>query len=179
MKIDIFNHIFPKFFFDKMLEVNPNLTDIGKRVRKIPVLVDLDARFRVMDQFDDYAQVICLAAPPIELIAGPDLAPDLARISNDGMAEYVTKYSDRFPGFIASLPMNNPEAALAEIDRAITDLKAVGVQFFTNVLGRPLDEPEFKPLFSKRLIISPIKPRWRPSGLTNTAVRVQCITALS
>ena len=149
MKLDIFNHIFPTTYFDKMLEVAPNFKDIGKRARGVPVLVDLDARFRVMDQFDDYAQVICLCAPPLEALAGPELSPELARIANGGMAEYVTKYPDRFPAFIASLPMNNPNAALKEMDRAIKDLKAVGVQFFSNVNGRPLDLPEFKPLFEK------------------------------
>ena len=133
MKLDIFNHIFPTIFYDKMIEVNPNLVDIGKRVRGIPVLFDLDARFRCMDEFDDYAQIICLASPPIELIAGPDVTPDLAKVANDGMAEYVAKYPDRFPGFIASMPMNNPDASLEEIDRVIKDLKAVGIQFFTNV----------------------------------------------
>jgi aminocarboxymuconate-semialdehyde decarboxylase len=65
------------------------------------------------------------------------------------MAEYVAKYPDRFPGFIASLPMNNPEAVVAETERAIKDLKAVGVQVFTNVNGKPLDIPELKPLFEK------------------------------
>ena len=149
MKLDIFNHIFPTDFYEKMMEVNPNLVDIGKRVRGIPVLFDLDARFRCMDEFDDYAQILCLASPPIELIAGPDVTPDLARVANDGMAEYVAKYPDRFPGFIASMPMNNPDAALEEIDRVIKDLKAVGIQFFTNVNGKPLDLPEFKPLFEK------------------------------
>ena len=53
MKIDIFNHIFPKGFFEKMLEVAPNFKDRGKRVRGVPVLYDLDERFRVMDKFDD------------------------------------------------------------------------------------------------------------------------------
>lgn len=149
MKLDIFNHIFPKVFYDKMVEVNPNLEDIGKRVRGVPVLFDLEARFRCMDEFEDYAQIICLASPPLEIIAGPDVTPDLARVANDGMAEYVAKYPDRLPGFIASMPMNNPDAALEEIDRAIKDLKAVGVQFFTNVKGKPLDLPEFKPLFEK------------------------------
>jgi hypothetical protein len=62
MKIDMFNHILPKRFFDKMTEANPNLVDIGKRFRNIPVLVDLEARFRVMDLFDDYVQVISLCA---------------------------------------------------------------------------------------------------------------------
>ena len=149
MKIDIFNHIFPKIFYDKMMEVAPNHKDIGKRVREIPVLVDLDARFRVMDQFDDYAQVICMPAPPLEVMAGPELSPELAKVANDGMADYVAKYPERFPGFIASMPMNNPDATLGEMDRAIKDLKAVGVQFFSNVKGAPLDLPKFKPLFEK------------------------------
>lgn len=149
MKIDIFNHIFPKIYWDKMMEVNANLVDIGKRTRGVPVLWDLDARFRMMDQFEDYAQVICLSSPPLEQLAGPDITPELAKVANDGMAEYVTKYPDRFPGFIASMPMNNPEAALEEIDRAIKELKAVGIQIFTNVAGKPLDLPEFKPLFAK------------------------------
>ncbi len=149
MKLDIFNHIFPKAYYEKMLKVNPDFKDIGKRVRAVPALYDLDERFRIMDQFEDYAQVICLAAPPIENLGGPDISPDLAQAANDGMAEYVEKYPDRFPGFIASMPMNNPEAAVKEIDRAIKDLKAVGIQIFTNVNGAPLDLPEFKPLFRK------------------------------
>ena len=149
MKLDIFNHIFPKTYFDKMMEVAPTHKDMGKRVRGVPVLYDLDARFRVMDQFDDYAQVICLGAPPLEVLAGPEVTPELAKIANDGMAEYVAKYPDRFPGFVASMPMNNPDAALDEMDHAIKDLKAVGIQFFSNVNGAPLDLPELKPLFEK------------------------------
>ena len=149
MKIDIFNHIYPKIYWDKMMEVAPDVKDMGKRTREVPVLWDLDARFRMMDQFDDYAQVICLSSPPLEKLSGPDISPELARVANDGMAEYVNKYPDRFPAFIASLPMNNPDAAFEEVDRAIKDLKAVGVQIFTNVNGKPLDLPEFKPLFEK------------------------------
>ena len=148
MKLDMFNHIFPKAYFDKMLEVAPNHKDMGKRVREIPVLHDLEKRFRVMDQFDDYAQIICVAAPPLEVLS-PELSPELARIANDGLAEYVDKYPDRFPGFVASMPMNNPDACLKEIDRAIDELNAVGIQFFTNVNGAPLDLPELKPLFAK------------------------------
>lgn len=149
MKLDIFNHIFPTTFYDKMIQVAPDHQDMGKRVRNIPALVDLEERFRVMDRFDDYAQVICLASPPLEALAGPDVTPELAKVANDGMAEYVAKYPDRFPGFVASMPMNNPDAAVEEMERSITDLKAVGVQFFTNVNGAPLDLPEFKPLFEK------------------------------
>lgn len=151
MKLDIFNHIFPKQFYDKMMEVAPGQKDIGKRVRNIPVLVDLDARLKMMDQFDDYAQIICLPNPPMEALGGPKTSAELAMIANDGMAELVNNNPDRFPAFIASLPMNNPDAAVVEVDRAIRDLKAVGVQMFTNVEGKPLDSVELKPIFAKMI----------------------------
>ena len=66
MKLDIFNHFFPKSFYDRMLALSPKGKDINKRVREVPSIVDLDERFRVMDKFDDYAQVICLPAPALE-----------------------------------------------------------------------------------------------------------------
>jgi len=158
MKIDIFNHIFPKSFYDKMLSVAPNAKDINKRVRNIPCIVDLDERFRIMDRFKDYVQIICLPNPPIESLGSPPLSTELAKLANDGMAELVRKYPDRFPGFIASLPMNDPEGLLKEAKRAIRDLKAVGVQIFTNVSGRPLDKPETMPLFD--LMAELDRPIW-------------------
>jgi predicted TIM-barrel fold metal-dependent hydrolase len=158
MKVDIFNHIFPKSFYDKMLSVAPNAKDINKRVRNIPCIVDLDERFRIMDRFKDYVQIICLPNPPIESLGSPPLSTELAKLANDGMAELVRKYPDRFPGFIASLPMNDPEGLLKEAKRAIKDLKAVGVQIFTNVLGRPLDKPETMPLFD--LMAELDRPIW-------------------
>jgi len=158
MKIDIFNHIFPKSFFDKMVSIAPNAKDINKRVRNIPCIVDLDERFRIMDRFEGYVQIICLPNPPIESLASPPLSTELAKLANDGMAELVRKYPDRFPGFIASLPMNDPEGLLKEARRAIIDLKAVGVQIFTNVSGRPLDKPETMPLFD--LMAELDRPIW-------------------
>ncbi|MCX8021266.1 MAG: amidohydrolase [Syntrophorhabdaceae bacterium] len=147
MKIDVVNHIFPKVYFDKMVEVLPSGKDMHKRVRAIPCIVDLDERFRIMDMFDEYVQVICLGAPPIEAFGPPPISTEMARIANDGMAELVNKYPERFPGFIASLPMNDPEGLLKEAQRAIKELGAVGVQVFSNVNGRPLDKPETMPLF--------------------------------
>jgi predicted TIM-barrel fold metal-dependent hydrolase len=147
MKIDIFNHIFPKSYFDKMLEIAPGGKDIHKRVRNVPSIVDLKERFRMMDLFEDYVQIICLGAPPIEVFGPPPVSTDMARLANDGMAELVQKYPDRFPGFIASLPMNDPDGLLREATRAIKDLGSVGVQIFTNVLGRALTRPETMPLF--------------------------------
>jgi aminocarboxymuconate-semialdehyde decarboxylase len=146
-KIDIFNHIFPKSFYDKMVKTVSDGAHMQKRVRNIPSIVDLDERFRIMDRFKDYVQIICIPNPPIEVLGPPPIPTDLARLGNDGMAELVRKYPDRFPGFIASLAMNDPEAILNEAKRAIKDLGAVGVQVFSNVLGRPLTRPETMPLF--------------------------------
>jgi aminocarboxymuconate-semialdehyde decarboxylase len=149
MKIDIFPHIFPRPFYDQMLSLSERAAYMQKRMREIPVLVDLELRFRIMDQFPEYKQVLTLASPPLEIFGDPKTSPELARIANDGMAELVGKHPDRFAAFAASLPMNNMDACLKEVDRAIQQLGARGVQIFSNVNGRPLDEPEFRPLFER------------------------------
>ncbi len=149
MKIDIFNHIFPPAFYAEFLRIAPVDKDMANRSRKLPAMWDLDARFRVMDEFGDYRQVLSLASPPIESFAQPDAAAVLARMANDGMAELVARYPERFPGFVAALPMNNPGAAEKEVERAITQLGALGVQLYSNAAGKPLDSREFLPLFDE------------------------------
>lgn len=118
-----------------------------KRWLTIPVLYDLEARLKMMGGFPGYQQVLTLSNPPIEMIAGPEESPELARLANDGMAEIRDAHPDQFPAFVASLPMNNVPAALEEMERAITVLGARGIQVFTNVNGRPLDDEEFLPIF--------------------------------
>ena len=146
MKIDIFNHIFPARFFEEMLKVCDDQVKL-KRFLNVPMLVDLDARFRAMDLYGEYCQVLSLAAPPIEVLAGPETSPDLARRANDGMAELCRQHPERFPGFVASLPMNAPEPAQDELHRTMRDLGAVGIQVYSNVAGAPLDRPEYSFLF--------------------------------
>jgi predicted TIM-barrel fold metal-dependent hydrolase len=146
-KIDVFNHIFPEQYVKRMSEVAPGLKDAGKRVRGVPMLVDLDVRFRVMDAFEGYQQILSIATPPIEAFANPSDAVDLAVRANDGMAALVQRYPERFPGFIASLPMNAPNLLMRELERALGELGARGVQVFTNVNGTPLTAPEYLPLF--------------------------------
>ncbi len=151
-KLDIFPHIFPKSYFDQMKTLaaqNPGLGAQLKRWLNIPVLYDLDARMRMMAKFKGYKQILTLSMPAVELLGGPEETPALARLANDGMAEIVAKHPGYFPAFVASLPMNNVPAALDEMDRAITQLGAKGVQIFTNMLGRPLDAPEFHPIFER------------------------------
>ena len=158
MKIDLFCHILPPVYFERMTAISARGAYMQKRIREIPVMVDLELRFRMMDLFGDYVQVLSLAAPPIEALAAADATPDLARLANDSMAEIVRRHPDRFPAFIASMPMTNPDAALREIDRAVNDLHAVGIQIFTNVNGTALDDPQFAPIFQRMAELD--RPIW-------------------
>ena len=149
-KIDVFNHILPKPYYDRMVEKMPPGAYMLKRVSNIPYLYDLDARHRKIDQFgDDYQQVFSVNLPPVEQVFGPDEAPDMARLANDSMAEICAKEPERFPGFVAAVALNNIDSAIQEAERAITTLGAKGIQVFSNVNGRAMDDPEFFPLFQK------------------------------
>ena len=148
LKIDVFNHIFPQPFFVRLQEAIVN-RGVIKRWLNIPFLHDLDVRFRMLEEFGpDYRQILSLSAPPIESI-NPDrgVTLDLATLANDSMADLVRRHPARFPGFIASLPLNYPDESVAELERSATRLGALGVQVFSNVNGLPLDDPRFVPLF--------------------------------
>lgn len=69
-----------------------------------------------------------------------------ARIANDGLAELVARHPDRFVSWVASLSLLDPDAAIAEAQRAAA-LGARGVQLPTHILGRPLDHPAFMPVW--------------------------------
>jgi predicted TIM-barrel fold metal-dependent hydrolase len=145
--VDIYTHILPHRFFQELERGSPKLGSIGKRLRTVQKLFDLDLRFRDMDEIGDYRQIISLPNPPIEDIAEGEVAKNLASVANDAMAELCTKYPDRFPAFAAAVSMHDVDAAIAEVDRAIK-MGARGVQTFTNIAGHPLDEPRFRPFFA-------------------------------
>ena len=149
-RIDAFTHFYPKRYFDLMAEVAGDMGDMFRRARAIPSIHDLDERFRVMDMFDDYAQILSLPAPPLEILARgkQDVALDLARACNDGLAELCARHSDRFPAFVAQTPLGAADAGVAETERAIRDLGAIGTQIYSNVAGKPLDRPEFEGFFA-------------------------------
>lgn len=92
--IDAVCHFFPPGIFRLMSETAGGTTDVGKRMQGVRTIFDLDARFRMMDQFEDYTQILSLGLPPLEGMVGADRTPDYARVANDGLAELVTKYPD-------------------------------------------------------------------------------------
>ncbi len=152
-KIDAFAHILPPAYAGR-LEAITSGDAVSERIhgyrpwiREDPALIDLDARWRTIDPFGDYRQILTLAVPPVDELGDPAAVADLARAANDELAELVARHPDRFAGFTAALPMGDPQAAAAELERAMSQLGALGAQLHTNVAGAPLDEPRFEVIF--------------------------------
>ncbi len=171
LMIDAYSHVAPPKYRELLRKAAPKET--AYMIDTFPPLYDMDVRFRIMDRYEGLVQVITPSWPSVEL-AAPKQAVDLAKALNDEMAELVRKYPDRFPAAIACLPMNDMEAALQEADRAITDLRMRGVLIYTPINDKPLDAPEFLPLYEKMsrynlpLVIHPMRNPDYPDYRTET-----------
>ncbi len=150
MKIDIFQHILPPKYKEALkskarFEINMRTAEV------CPIVTDLDLRFKAMDKYPDYVQVLSIVLPPVNNVTGPKDTVELSKIANDEMAEIVFKYPDRFITAAACLPLNDIDASVKELDRAIQDLRFRCIQIFTSINGKPLDSPEFFPLYERML----------------------------
>ena len=151
MKLDAFCHIMPRAYADRLssLTDTPAAANIRNRIEGIPSLVDLDLRFSQMEEFgQDYRQIVSLPAPPPEDLGEPRVSREMASLANDELAALVQAHPDRFAGYVAAVPMNDPEAAAEEVERAV-DNGALGAQIYTHVNGHPLDEERFEPFYAK------------------------------
>ena len=160
MKIDFHNHFFPRSYIQE-LRSRIGFPRVGKDSKgdeqlfqfegmKIPItetMFDFSKRLFVMDQAGIDMQVLSLTVPGVERVE-PDLGKRLARETNNELSEIVSNHEDRFAG-IASLPLQDPEAALEEFDRAIKSLSLNAVEVYSNVNGEPLDSPKFWPVFER------------------------------
>ena len=170
LKIDAYAHIVPPKYREAVQKVAPAMHD--EQILPCPVLYDLDARFRIMDKYEPLRQVLTLGRIPVEHMTGPKKAAELAEQANDEMAELITKYRDRFCGALATLSMTDMDAALKETDRCIKELKFNGVYIHTPVDEKPLDAPEFLPLYEKMaeydlpIVIHPMRKIDHPDFLT-------------
>ena len=157
MKIDAYTHVFPPKYLDKIQSLQP--PGLLKRWRDITNIHDMESRMSMIDNFGDYKQIISISPPPFEVIS-PEASVELAQLANTELYNITQHpvYSERMPWFTASLPMNNMDASLAEIDRVI-GMGAVGFQLYTNIEHiYPLDSLQFRPIFEK--INSTNKPVW-------------------
>ena len=166
MRIDAYTHFFPKPFFDRMMDFAGDFKDMGKRVRSLPALFDLDHRKKIVDMYQDYAQILSYPQPPLEIVGKPDQIDMLARMINDGLADICDKNPDHFPGWVAQVSFASPDAGAAEAERAIK-AGALGVQIYTNVAGKPIDRPEYEQFWAKMNELG--KPVWvHPARVAET-----------
>lgn len=142
--IDVYSHITPPKYKDLLNKTLPNLFGFPD-----PSLWDMEYRFKLMDHFEGLVQVLTVSLPSLDKVPDIDKAKDLAKCANDEMAALINKYPERFVAAAASLPLNDIDASLEEIDRAINDLRFRGIQINTPINDKPLDSPEFMPLFEK------------------------------
>jgi aminocarboxymuconate-semialdehyde decarboxylase len=157
-KIDIYNHVMPPAYLE-LVKQHGKDAGMVKRMASLRMLWDLEGRVEMLKKWPEVQQVLTLALPMPEMLGDAESSPGYARIANDGMAAIVERWPERFPAFVASLPMNNVEAALAEMDRAIRVLGARGIQVPTSVQGRPLDHPDFFPVFERATEVHKV-PVW-------------------
>lgn len=148
LKIDAYAHISPPKYTKTLEKEHPGF--YNQILWMCPPLFDMEERFRIMDLYPGVVQVLTVGpVPSLEDFADSEQSVRLAKMANDEMAEMVHKYRDRFVAAIALLPMNNIDAALEETDRAIDELGFRGIYVHSNINGKPLDSPEFMPLWEK------------------------------
>ena len=152
-KIDAFCHILPAKYSEALRKKSKaplGPFHVGRYgMSPQPTMVDVEARLRVMDLYPGYVQILNTSLPPPEDVTNGKDTIELCRIANDSMAELVYRYPDRFVAAVACLPLNDMDAAMKELDRAIRELKFKGIQITTTIMDRPLDDPEFDPLFER------------------------------
>src|SRR4029078_8063872 len=89
--------------------------DMGKRVRSLPALFDVDGGKKIVDGHKDYQQILSYPQPPVEKFhKTPAQIDELIPIINDGFAELCAKEKDHFPGWVAQISLDAPDARGAE-----------------------------------------------------------------
>jgi predicted TIM-barrel fold metal-dependent hydrolase len=153
VRIDAFAHVLPARYRQRVLELlrargDQVASDYEGMLGSDPTLIDLDERFRLMDEIgDDYRQILVMAHTSAEH-GPPDEAAELARVGNGELAGLAAAHPDRFAGWVAQTALQDGERGLAALEHAIANGGAVGAQVFTSMQGRPLDHPDYEPFFA-------------------------------
>lgn len=176
MIIDVHNHYYPPAFLEALRQAesivrvttdregNPVLHSPGDVNIAVRGHRDIAYRREVLDREGIDRQVISLTTPGT-LLESPARSAELARLVNDAFAEVMEEHGDRFTA-LATLPLNHPDAAVAELDRVL-GLGFKGCMIFGNVNGTPLWDRRFWPLWqhaSERRAVLYIHPTF-PLGV--------------
>ena len=159
MIIDFHNHFYPKAYIDEIKRekgyASVSTDEHGRLLIHytgdynvvVGPHINIDDRLRDMDRNRIDMQVLTLTTPGVER-ESPERGIKLAQLSNDGFAETIAEHPDRFTA-LATLPLQDPTAAVEELERAVEELGLTGAMLLSNVNGKPLDAPEFDPVLAK------------------------------
>jgi len=157
--VDFHNHYYPPAYVDALksstsavkvtydAESNPRVHYPGDYNILVPGHRDIEYRQRVLDEHGVTTQVLSFTTPGVH-VEPPQLAIRLAREINDAFSAVVRKRSSRFSA-LATLPLNDPAASVAELERAMKDLGLPGAMVFSNVNHVALADERFAPLWKK------------------------------
>ena len=159
MNIDVHNHFYPKAYMEE-LSKGGGYARVERDAQGRLLIhyegdynivvgphIDIEERLKAMDRCGIEMHVLTLTTPSVEREV-PEKGVRLARLANDGFSQIVEKYPERFQAF-AALPLQVPEAAAEELERAVKELGLRGGTLMTNVDGKPLDLDEFMPVYEK------------------------------
>ncbi|MEV5842315.1 amidohydrolase family protein [Streptomyces sp. NPDC051985] len=127
-------------------ERSPAPESIREWFRRLPDLTEL--RLADMDAHGVDVQVLSFTSPGVEAVKDPAEAVAAARRINDHLAKAIAENPTRFAGF-AVLPLQDPQAAVVELRRAVEELGFKGALHNDHVHGHYLDEPQFRPVWAE------------------------------
>jgi aminocarboxymuconate-semialdehyde decarboxylase len=157
---DLHTHYYPPAYFERIREIPSEFafdqSPTGQTIIKYrgarffgitPAMTDPEQRIEAMDRVGIDVEVISLSTPNV-FFAEARHQVAVARLVNDSYAELIAKYPKRFKGF-ASIPMDDPDAALTELHRSIHELKLNGVILLSNIRGNALTSPAYRAFFEE------------------------------
>jgi len=159
MLIDVHNHFYPPEYLaalesgDSAVKVtidaegNPCIHYPGDYNVAVRGHRDIAYRQSVLEKEGVDTQVITLTTPGTH-VETPATATRLARLVNDAFARVIAERSPRFAA-LATLPLNDVQASIAELKRAMTELRLPGAMVFSNVNGVALADKRYEPLWAE------------------------------
>jgi aminocarboxymuconate-semialdehyde decarboxylase len=160
MKIDIHTHIMPakmpnwvqKFGYGEFIHLEHRnckacMMKGDKLFREVEEnCFSEDARLKEMDKTGVCVQVLSTIPVLFNYWAKARDGLETSRFLNDHIAECVVNSPDRFIG-IGTVPLQDVDLAIKEMERCVKELKMPGLEIGTNVNGKNLSEKEFFPFY--------------------------------